>query len=287
TDTPRFIEVVRNFIRAHVAMYEAIKEADTVDADGDGVAAQVGMTLSLVAWSPARDNEPSDDPEDVAAAELMRYVYHEMFPQAVIEGRFDPNFDGVPEEEHPEWAGHLDWLGPQYYFRAGVTAKVPLLPLLGVAVCFSGFDFGSCLDPEDPTFWVPSMEYEYWAPGLSEILIELSERWPNLPLVVTEAGIATENGDRRSENIVRTLEQIRIAQDQGADIRGYYHWSLLDNFEWSEGFEPRFGLFHVDFETGERSPSSAVSVLSEITLSRRVSPELRQRFGGVGVMTEE
>ncbi len=84
-----FLEVVRNYVRAHVAVYEAIKAADTIDADGDGIAAAVGYSLSVAEWLPSRSRRPSDDPDDIAAAALVQYVYHHVFTDALVEGGFD------------------------------------------------------------------------------------------------------------------------------------------------------------------------------------------------------
>ena len=72
------------------------------------------------------------------------------------------------------------------------------------------------------------------------------------------------------------------AQNRGIDVRGYYHWSLMDNFEWAEGYGPKFGLFTVDLETYDRNPTSAVPVMEEIARTRSVSDELLEQFGGTG-----
>ena len=114
-------------------------------------------------------------------------------------------------ESHPEWAGKLDSLGLQYYFRAGVSGKSQSIPGVDAMICVPGFDSldgGSCLSLEDDTKWVPSMSYEYFEPGLGNVLLEFADAYPEIPLAVTEAGIATGAGERRAENIVRSLEQI-------------------------------------------------------------------------------
>ncbi len=283
-----FVAVVRNVIAAHVAMYRAIKDCDPMDADGDGVNAVVGLTLSVVDWVPARNNQPSTREADVAAAERMRYVYHQLLADSVRNGTFDADLDGVAEESQPTWAGTLDWLGVQYYFRAGVTAMPGIIPVVAATPCFGPLDLGACLEPEDATHWVPSMRYEYYEPGLYDILMEYHERYADLPLTVTEAGIATEVGRRRAENVVRTLEQIHFARRAGADVRGYYHWSLMDNFEWSEGYVPRFGLYRVD-RTGtyDRVATEGATVLGDIATSRALTVEQREGYGGVGPMTPE
>lgn len=282
-----FLPAVKDYARGHAAMYRALKLADTVDADGDGEAASVGLTMAANHWVPARQNAPSDHPDDIAGRDRLAYVYHFLWLEAIFAGQFDSDLDGTMDEPAPELAGTLDWLGVQYYFRAGVTAQHGVFPVLEVSPCTSGFDFGACLPPIDPSFCVPTMRYEYWAPGLYHVLADYSARWPDLPLVVTEAGIATEVGARRAENVVRTLEQIDRARAAGADIRGYYHWSLYDNFEWHEGFGPRFGLYRVDYGSYERTPTEGADVLRQIAADRLLSSALRQTYGGEGPMRPE
>jgi beta-glucosidase len=283
----KFIPVVRNYLWAHAVMYDAIKEYDTIDADGDGIAASVGLSISVVKWEPARDNEFSDDPADIAATERVTYVYHHLVPTALTQGGFDSDLDGTIDEPREDWKDRLDWLGAQYYFRAGVTEGA-VIPLVNASVCSGGFDFGACLPVEDETKWVPAMGYEFWEPGLYEILMDLSATYPDLPLMVTESGIATEVGQRRAEQTVRTLEQIARAQDEGADIRGYYHWSLMDNFEWHEGFHPRFGLFHVDRDNDyKRTETEGAALLREISVGRGVTAAQLEELGGLGPMTPE
>ena len=240
------LDTVERYAAAHVALYDAIKANDTVDADGDGVAANVGFVLSVVDWVPSRNGELSDDPRDVAAADNLRYVYHQVFTDAFVHGQWDGNLDRMIEEseQRPDWAGKIDFLGPQYYFRAGVTDSEGFnIPIINGFPCFAGLPVtDACVNVKDPTKCIPTMQYEYAEDGLSIILEEFASLWPDLPMTVTEAGIATEVGRRRSENVVRTLEQIWKARQNGVDVRGYYHWSLMDNFEWDLGFAPKFGF---------------------------------------------
>ncbi|MEZ4335392.1 MAG: family 1 glycosylhydrolase [Sandaracinaceae bacterium] len=289
SDFDAFLEVVRNFIRAHEAMREALERCDTVDADGDGDAASVGLTLSIVDWEPARNGVPSTNARDVEAARRMRYVYHFLLIDSILNGTFDADLDQDAEESHPEWQSRLEWLGVQYYSRLGVTTQPAILPVVDLTPCFPPLGVGTaCMDAEDPTHWVPEMRYEYYEPGLATILLEYAERYPGLPLTVTEAGIATNVGRRRAENVVRTLEQIDHARRQGADVRGYYHWSLTDNFEWAEGYGPHFGLYRVD-RTGAypRAATEGATVLGEIAAARRLTIAQREAYGGLGPMTPE
>lgn len=285
----KFVPVVRDYIAGSAAAYKAIHEADTKDADGDGRPADVGLSLNVIDWQAARDNKPSKEPLDLMARDRVVYVYHHLVPNSLLDGAFDADLDGVAEEPHPEWKGALDWLGVQYYSRQGVTGKAGLIPVLKATPCFAPlFDGGACLPPLDVTHCVPAMAYETHPPGLYDILMNFTNLWPSLPLVVTEAGIATKVGARRAENVVRTLEQIARATDAGADVRGYYHWSIYDNFEWSLGYEPRFGLYTVDFEGGHaRSPTLGATVYGEVAKSRSVTSDQRVEYGGDGSMTPE
>lgn len=287
TDLPRFTSVVRNYIRAHVAMYDAIIAADTVDADGDGVAAHVGYTLNVNAWVAAAAGEPSEAAADVAARDRLVNVYHYLFTDSLREGAFDADLDGEPDETHPDWPGHLDFMGVQYYARIGVTGSPGALPGVDATPCLPGTLEAGCVSVLDETKWVPTMRYEYYEEGIAEILRDFSGRWPDLPMSVTESGLATEVGRRRAEHIVRSLEQIALARDAGVDVRGYYHWSLMDNFEWNEGYEPRFGLYRVDRASFERTPTEGADMLRDIVAARRISAALRESHGGTGPMTPE
>jgi beta-glucosidase len=284
----KLVPVIRDYVHGHAAMYAAVKQADTTDADGDGNPASVGLTLSFGDWVASRGGEPSDDPVDVAARDRLVYVFHHVLVDSLLSGKFDADLDGQPDEDQPTWKDTADWLGVQYYFRAGVTGGSALIPVIDASPCFGSFDIGGpCVPPLDPTFCVPTMRYEYYAPGLYKVLADLGKRWPDLPLVVSESGIATEVGERRAENVVRALEQIDKARSEGVDVRGYYHWSLFDNFEWAEGFEPRFGLYHVDYSTYERTPTTGADVLAEITSLRKLTEAQLSTYGGEGPMTPE
>lgn len=283
----KLVPVIKDYLRLHVAAYDALKAADQTDADGDGEAASVGLTLSVADWVPSRLNQLSDDPEDIAARDRLVFFFHYLFIDALTQGAFDNDADGVLEELVPSFAGKLDWLGLQYYLRSGVTGKGGLLQVLALTPCFGSFDFGSCVPPTDPSFCVPKMGYEFYAPGVSTVLQAFGARYPKLPLLISEGGISTEVGARRQENIVRELEQVVKARKAGVDVRGYYHWSLYDNFEWAEGFEPRFGLFHTDYDSFERTPTAGATLFSDITQNRKLTRAMRSQFGGTGPMTPE
>lgn len=279
------VPAMRDYIAGHAAMYHAIKDNDVTDADGDGIAAAVGFSQSVADWQAARGNKPSTNPDDIAARDRIIYLLHYAYVDAAVNGTFDADLDGTPDEQHPEWAGTVDWLGLQYYFRAGVSGDAPLFA--GVKPCFAGIDLGACLPASDTSFCVPLMGYEAWHDGIATVIRGFAKRYPSLPFVITESGIASTSGARRAETIVRILEAVTRVRDEGIDLRGYYHWSLTDNFEWAEGFGPRFGLYTVDYGTYARSPTEGAEVFKAIIDAREVTAEQRSKYGGTGPMTRE
>src|ERR1043165_6659635 len=88
-----------------------------------------------------------------AARDPLVYILHYAFVDAALNGTFDSDLDGTPDEQHPDWAGTIDWLGLQYYFRSGVWGAAP--PLGGVKPCIYGIDLGACLPADEPSYCAP------------------------------------------------------------------------------------------------------------------------------------
>lgn len=109
---------------------------------------------------------------------------------------------------------------------------------------------------------VTDMGWTVNAEGLYYSLLDLKKY--NKPIYITENGLADGRDALRAQFITSMLEQIHRAIASGVDVRGYLHWSLLDNFEWAHGFEQKFGLFEVDRKTFERRPRPSVQVYAEI-----------------------
>jgi beta-glucosidase len=284
----RYVPALRNLIDAHARMYRAIKANDRVAAYRGEAPASVGLPVAVKQYVPVRAGRVSDDPRDIAAAQRFRWFYELNFVDSLRTGAFDTGVDGVADESHPEWRDTLDWLGVQLYDRTGVsepgqTPTPTTLPVVGIDVCGTP----ECLPSLDPTYVVPTMGYETDPQGLYPVLKDYAARYPGLPLLVSESGIATETAARRTEVIVRALQQIDRVRDEGADVRGYYHWSLMDNFEWLQGYNARFGLYHVDRATMRRTPTATVGAYAEIAGTRRLSPRTIATYGGYGPLTPE
>ncbi|MDP3985296.1 MAG: family 1 glycosylhydrolase, partial [bacterium] len=99
------------------------------------------------------------------------------------------------------------------------------------------------------------------------------------PIYITENGIASTNDDKRIRFLVSHLKEVYHAIQSGIDVRGYFHWSLLDNFEWEKGFGPRFGLIEVDYDTMERKPRRSAGVYGSIAQQNGISHELLRFLG--------
>jgi beta-glucosidase len=113
------------------------------------------------------------------------------------------------------------------------------------------------------------MGYEYWPQALEACLRYASDR-VSVPIYVTENGVATEDDEQRVDYIRRALEGVLNCLRDGIDVRGYIHWSLLDNFEWIMGYRPKFGLVAVDRATQKRTIRPSARYLGGIARGNRM-----------------
>ncbi|MFN7953342.1 MAG: family 1 glycosylhydrolase [bacterium] len=299
-----FSKVLDRYLSAHAQCYDAIRANDTIDADHDGAAARVGLTIATTAYEPA---DPAD-PKHVAAAEASGAPDYS-FVNGVVAGGLDRDLDGVIDEDRPAYRDKLDWLGLQYYREAKVLpllAKYPLssVPCEDEITAFVGplgpllLDLLGCPRAPYPDFPIPNYTgpgpYHWGGVHAPEALLDVTRLWadrfPTTPLLITENGYGVREGDfaiggnLRAQSLVRHLAVVRQILDSGIDLRGYFHWSLIDNFEWAQGFGIRFGLYTLDRETFARTPTEAAAVLSEIAHTRRISRELLDTYGGTGAL---
>ena len=221
--------VMFNEIEGHAAMYDAVKANDGMDADGDGEASQIGLVSNLVAVA-AQDPESALDQQ---GAEHLDYVYNRIFLNGTIRGELDRDLDGVAEEIRPDLEGRMDFLGINYYTR--ITARGLTVPLLA---SYPWTDF------------YPEVIWEEYPDGLAEV-VALGTSY-GLPVMITENG--TTPDDDAGEVFLRPhLAALLGAIEEGHDVRGYYYWSLMDNYEWNHGTDMDFGLYAVDETTKART----------------------------------
>ncbi len=118
---------------------------------------------------------------------------------------------------------------------------------------------------------VTDVGWEIYPEGIYRILKAVAKRYPGLPILVTENGLADKSDIQRLSFLKEHLYQLSRALKEGVPLDGYCHWSLLDNFEWTEGFQPRFGLYEVDYSTFERIPRLSARFFSHVALTGRFS----------------
>jgi beta-glucosidase len=117
--------------------------------------------------------------------------------------------------------------------------------------------------PPEPGVELTQVGWEFWPEALGET-IRYAAAQAKVPVYVTENGIATEDDSRRIEYIRRALAAVQKCLADKIDVRGYIHWTLMDNFEWMSGFRPKFGLMAVNRTTQERSPRPSARFLGDI-----------------------
>jgi beta-glucosidase len=237
---------------------------------GHGLATQVmrdrgadhlGVTLNFTPMSPA-----GEQPVDVDAARRLDGQQNRMFLEPIVRGEYpadvvdDLAAAGAPlpvqDGDLEVISTPLDWLGVNYYFTSTVRGGVAPT---GEPSPFIGAEDIDDLDPEGPT---TTMGWGISPEGFTELLLRLRDEAPGLPLFVTENGSAWPDevspdgrvrDPERTDYLLRHLEAMSLAMAKGADVRGYFAWSLIDNFEWARGYEQRFGLVHVDYATQQRT----------------------------------
>ena len=127
------------------------------------------------------------------------------------------------------------------------------------------------------------LDWEVYPAGLTRILRWVRDRYGDVALYVTENGAAfadppapvrgSVHDPQRIDYLAGHLLAARAALESGVDLRGYYVWSLLDNFEWAEGYTKRFGIVHVDFDTLVRTPKSSAHFYADVVRSNGASLE--------------
>lgn len=133
------------------------------------------------------------------------------------------------------------------------------------------------VDPRLEEREISDIGWEVYPPGITNVLLDLNQY--NLPIYITENGIATNNDDRRVRFLLSYLKEIHAAATAGVNVRGYLYWSLLDNFEWDKGFDPRFGLVHVDYKTQKRELKPSGKIYGEIAKSNAIAHRLLKYLG--------
>jgi beta-glucosidase len=286
-----------NLMYMHARAFDVIKELDDVDADGDGADSFVGLTMTANDIYP---EDPSNDQEQLAA-ESLNYVYNDWVIRALTEGELDvdlngfvdPTADTDPKEGVDDaLRSRLELIGVQYYGpvkvkRFEILDSFP--PLYGLPLA----DVADYTADEDQLLPANGMGREIQAAGFAHTLDHYAQ-W-GLPLIVTENGTTVNRRPTSDDStagalqmdeaqaamyLVAHLWEVGAAIRRGVDVRGYFHWTLADNFEWVEGRLQRFGAYTVDFEdpSFERAKNAMGQALEDIATADAVNEEIWERY---------
>jgi beta-glucosidase len=226
---------------SHGAAVQAIRAS--------GCTVPLGLVLNLSPFHPASAAVADLDKTRIEDGLLVRW-----YLDPVLKGSYPADVLAHLQDDAPVIAdGDLaliatpvDFIGVNYYTRSVVSAAAP----------WSAADQGLA---------VTDMGWEIYPDGLRELLVRLHEDYPMPAIFITENGAAF--ADKPVDGAVFDADRIRYLQDHlqatlsarsaGVDIRGYFVWSLLDNFEWASGYAKRFGLVYVDYLTQQRIPKAS------------------------------
>jgi beta-glucosidase len=243
---------------------------------GQGGDSSLGITLNLYPVDPA-----SDRPEDVDAARRVDAVSNRIFLDPLLRGRYPDDLrqdvvavsdlDFVRDGDEPTIAAPLDMLGVNYYSRHVVRATGQ-----DASASSRASAWVASSDVEAVTRGLPQtdMGWEIDPRGLFDVLQRVQRDYGPIPLYVTENGAAfrdapgTDGTVADPDRVAYLDAHFRVALEaiqSGIDLRGYFVWSLLDNFEWAWGYSKRFGLVYVDYETQQRIPKDSARWFAGVT----------------------
>jgi beta-glucosidase len=247
-----------NLLRAHAAAVQVYRAAGRH---------QIGLVVNLEPKYPATESA-----EDFAATMRADAYWNRQYLDPVFLGVYPPELAEIFGAAWPAFPAAdldlirqpLDFLGVNYYSRQVVQHDPGDWPLQAARI-------------RQPRQTYTSLDWEVYPQGLTDILEWVARRYGPLPLYITENGAAFYDSPQTEGLVDDPLRQRYLrdhlraaleARRQGVDLRGYFAWSLLDNFEWAYGYTPRFGLTHVDYATQQRTIKASGRFYAEVIRSQ-------------------
>jgi beta-glucosidase len=255
-DVVSAIRTQANMARAHAAAYREIHRLQPT--------ARVGWAHHFNTFDPARPAHPLDR----MIAGLQDAGFNEFFPRAVLTGRAGFPFSIVAGDLSAV-KGTCDYVGINVYARDLVAFD------LGRPAELFGRRFAAPGSPQGDQ-GVESLYGEMYPAGIARVAKRVSVF--GKPIYVTENGVADATDRLRPWLIASAARSMYDAIQEGLDIRGYYHWSLVDNFEWDEGWGLRFGLIALDEKTQDRTIRPSANLYSAIAHANGLSPEMVREY---------
>jgi beta-glucosidase len=251
--------------------------------------AQVGITLNLTPVRIAASASVNGSAEALERARLVADATHNgVFLEPVLSGRYPehapaailPPADLILDGDMETIAAPIDFLGVNYYQPEHLRSGDPDNLRQGEERPMPGIE-GGVVHYTPEGMEQTSMGWLIDPDGLYELLLRLSKDAPGLPLYITENGCAAEDYVN-PEGAVDDVERVRYlhlhldaaarAIRDGANLSGYFVWSLLDNFEWAYGYQKRFGIIFVDFATQRRIPKASSAFYADVVRANAVPP---------------
>jgi beta-glucosidase len=249
-----YFRVSYHMLLAHAAAFSAIRDIQPLG--------KVGLAKHMIAFHPRHAVSPLDR----SITRLLDRAFHGAFLDALTTGLWKPPVGRSIEVR--DVRGTLDWIGLNYYNRYDVGFDLFALQRMGVRYAAR---------PGVPTG--PGGWGELYPQGLFDSIKRLHRHF-RLPIYITENGIPDERDEHRPAFLLRHLRQVWRAISFNWPVMGYYFWSLLDNFEWAEGYDPRFrfGLYSVDLQTQERKLTRSGELYAEIAHTGSLTSDMARRF---------
>jgi beta-glucosidase len=255
------IRVLSSMGRAHARAYHAVHQ---VQAE-----ARVGWAHNYVVFEPAT----SGGKLDRLVASLAGELFNNSFLRVVEEGRLAFPFS-LANGNLAQARGTCDFVGLNVYSRFHVAFDTRCASQL----------FGRVFVPPDAPQGDPGVDNPYGEayPRALRGAVERASRL-NKPIYILENGVPDARDQIRPWLIVNAVKELHDLIREGRDIRGYFHWTLVDNFEWSEGWKLRFGLYALDPETQQRTPRASAELYRAIVQQNGLTTAHLQQFGAVPV----
>jgi len=254
TSLREYLTVVRHQLQAHAAAYTVIHDLQP--------GAKVGLAHHMVDWHPRHPHSPLDR----AVVRLLDQAMNRLVLDTLKTGWWQPPVGS--KVELADVRNTLDWIGLNYYVRYDAGFSLRALKSLGIAY-----------DARPGAVRGPGGWGEFYPDGLFACLRRLHQHF-GLPIHITESGLPDLNDSLRPAFLARYLQRVWKAIQFNWPIMSYYVWSLVDNFEWAEGYDPRFrfGLYTVDWETGERTLTTSGQLYAEVAGTGTLTSDMVRRY---------